>query len=526
MARLGGLRAKVHRHSTYNTPKKIYDFHTPPRRRPPRQVATGFLKRIARDLKIDVNPRDLRFDKVVTSVLGSHVLFQQYHRGKPITGAWLKVDLDKRNRIYSVENGCLPAKILERTAAPKTAAFMDADTAVAKAIGILQTSGGRRGKAITPRGKVTAEIVFFPGRKTVVPAWKVIVPVADPPHDWRLYVHAVNGWILHQEDVLKMMTARGYVFDPSPVAVLNDTRLKPKSPIPDSAYRLVDLPDVAAAGVLDGPYVSTRDTKRRLRRKDGQFLFKRRQRPFMEVMVYLHIDRVQRYIQSLGLTNVNNRPIPVNIDGIRDNNSFYSPATKSLTFGTGGVDDAEDAEIILHEYGHSIQDNQVPGFGSSPEASAMGEGFGDYLASSFFESLKPARFRRSIGSWDATAYSPEDPPCLRRVDSTKRYPRDLVHEEHADGEIWSACLWQIREAIGRADCDRLVLAHHFLLTREATFADAALALILADRNLYAGAHERTIRRVFIQRGIFTTSKLRRAGYDPYGRRPHRGAPSH
>jgi hypothetical protein len=37
----------------------------------------------------------------------------------------------------------------------------------------------------------------------------------------------------------------------------------------------------------------------------------------------------------------------------------------------GGVDDAEDADVILHEYGHAIQDNQVPGFGSSLEAGAM-----------------------------------------------------------------------------------------------------------------------------------------------------------
>ena len=34
----------------------------------------------------------------------------------------------------------------------------------------------------------------------------------------------------------------------------------------------------------------------------------------------------------------------------------------------------------MHEYGHSVQDDQVPGFGSSPDAGAIGEAFGDYLA--------------------------------------------------------------------------------------------------------------------------------------------------
>ena len=76
-------------------------------------------------------------------------------------------------------------------------------------------------------------------------------------------------------------------------------------------------------------------------------------------MSYYHIDTLQRYIQSLGFQNINNRSIKVNVNGTAADNSFYSPTTKALTFGTGGVDDAEDAGIIAHEYGHSIQDNQV-----------------------------------------------------------------------------------------------------------------------------------------------------------------------
>ena len=51
-----------------------------------------------------------------------------------------------------------------------------------------------------------------------------------------------------------------------------------------------------------------------------------------------------------------------------------------ITFGKGGVDDAEDAEVIVHEYGHSVQDDQVPGFGPRLEAGSIGEAFGDYLA--------------------------------------------------------------------------------------------------------------------------------------------------
>jgi Fungalysin metallopeptidase (M36)/Fungalysin/Thermolysin Propeptide Motif len=523
MARVGSVRAKVHQRTIHKTPAKIYDIQTAPKTGTPRRVATAFLGRIARDLKIRVAPRELRYDKTVKTVLGSHVLFQQYRKGKPVSGAWLKVDLDKDNRIYSVENTTVPAALLDKMEESATTARLDAKAAIQRAVDHLRAQAPNK-RTLTLRDDATAELVFYPQKTRVVPAWKLIIPLASPLHDWRIYVHARTGEILHQEDMLKMAAARGRIFDPSPVAALNDATLKDRSKIPDNAYREVDLPEVAASGYLDGPYVNTKATRQRCRVPSRQFLFTRKQRWFKEVMVYFHIDRIQRYIQTLGFTNVNNRSISVNIDGIRDDNSFYSPATKRLTFGTGGIDDAEDAEIILHEYGHSIQDNQVPGFGASDEAGAMGEGFGDYLAASFFETLKPARFARCLGSWDATAYSPEDPPNLRRLDSTKRYPRDVVHEVHADGEIWSASLWALREAIGRTACDKLVLSHHFLLKRDSTFEEAALSLILADKQLFRGVHEKVIRTMFVRRGILKAATTKRAGYDPYARTPRPNMP--
>ena len=44
-------------------------------------------------------------------------------------------------------------------------------------------------------------------------------------------------------------------------------------------------------------------------------------------------------------------------------NSFSTDKQDGIRFGKGGVDDAEDAEVILHEYGHAIQDSQQMPFG-------------------------------------------------------------------------------------------------------------------------------------------------------------------
>lgn len=58
-------------------------------------------------------------------------------------------------------------------------------------------------------------------------------------------------------------------------------------------------------------------------------------------------------------------------DAFPDDQSFYSPVTDSIQLGTGGVDDAEDADIIWHEYGHAIQDDVIPGFGFGGDADTI-----------------------------------------------------------------------------------------------------------------------------------------------------------
>ena len=121
-------------------------------------------------------------------------------------------------------------------------------------------------------------------------------------------------------------------------------------------------------------------------------------------MAYFHIDRAQAYVQALGFTNVLNRPIRANVDAPipgpptedGQDNSFFDLLTGELTFGTGCADDAEDAETIVHEYGHAIQEAQVPGFPAGADAGAIGEGFGDYFASALSATFAPTRRLRGL----------------------------------------------------------------------------------------------------------------------------------
>ena len=531
--RMKGLNAKAEVHPIYKVPHYIYDFKSKTTKKAsetakkkPRGTAESALKKIAKELQIAGDLSQLKFDQSKKSILGTHVLFQQQHKGKPISGAWVRVDIDKEGEIYAINNDLVPKKFLEKSdKADETKRAKKAGSNKGKPVttkSLIQEDEACKiaFKAVKDKKRTKykvfeSESVYYTHEGVPTLAWKISV-ISDTARagEWKVYVDAVTGEILEKTNLLKHQDGLGRVFDPNPVVTLNDTSLEDNSNIPESAYTVVILRDLDGSGHLDGPFVSTRKTNNRIKVSNLKFILKRSQRAFKEVMVYFHIDRIQRYIQELGFDNVNNRQIEVNVDGTTDDNSFYSPLSKSLTFGSGGVDDAEDADIILHEYGHSIQDNVIPGFGPSGESRAMGEGFGDYLAGSFFAVVKSERLQPCVGTWDAVSYSGDNPPNLRRLDSNKKWPRDRVDEEHADGEVWSACLWEIRSAIGGRMADRLIIAHHFQLPNSsATFQQAANALVTVDQQLNEGRNEDVIRDIFVRRGIFPNPrrKNRRAG---------------
>ena len=66
--------------------------------------------------------------------------------------------------------------------------------------------------------------------------------------------------------------------------------------------------------------------------------------------------------------------------------------------------DESDAMVVLHEYGHAIQDNQNPGF--SAYAAGVSEGFGDFLAAAYFDDkhVNPANTRGLMMGWDASPF--------------------------------------------------------------------------------------------------------------------------
>ncbi|HEY0363982.1 MAG TPA: M36 family metallopeptidase [Solirubrobacteraceae bacterium] len=310
-------------------------------------------------------------------------------------------------------------------------------------------------------------------------------------------------------------TAPAQVFAPNPVADLGIQTLTDQKdadyfsadPTLARAYHRVTLTDLDGSGTLTGSYAKViSETGKAAADAGSGFVYTRDQDQFEQTMGYYWVTQAQRYIQSLGfgstLPAVNKRQQLLRINQFGGDNSFYREGTGKLTitFGKGGVDDAEDAEVIVHEYGHSVQDNQVPGFGSTPDAGAIGEAFGDYLAVTVSEHFAPTPDEPCVADWDSTSYTSTVPHCLRRVDANKHYPEDLAGEVHADGEIWSRALWDIHKALGARLADTIIIRAQFRFTPDISMP-AAAARTIATAGLYGTSAQKAVQAAFAARGL-------------------------
>ena len=299
-------------------------------------------------------------------------------------------------------------------------------------------------------------------------------------------------------------TAQGKVFDPNPVVTLRDGSLTDQKDADyaalQPAYKLVTLARLDGSGFLRGDYADVCGTKSCASNSSGSFLFGRDHTWFEQVMGYHAVTQAQLYIQSLGFTNVNNEPQIVRADQIGGDISFYDPKKDAITLGKGGVDDGEDLEVIWHEYGHAIQNDQVPGFGGT-HGNAIGEGFGDYWAFTMSVPVSGGFDPACIADWDSVSYTVGDPVhCLRRVDLDLTVD-DQTGEIHHDGQIWSRALFDIHNALGRQTADRIILQAHFAFGVDPSFADAAQATIDAAKLIAGNGAARKVQDAFEDRGI-------------------------
>ena len=300
----------------------------------------------------------------------------------------------------------------------------------------------------------------------------------------------------------------GTVFFPNPVADLGDETLTDQKDADYAAlapaYRDKVLTNLDGSGFLVGDWANiVSETGAPAYSPSNEFRYRRDDDRFEQVMAYYWVTESQKYIQSLGfgttLRPVNQKSQNVRINQWGLDNSFATTHKDELRFGKGGVDDAEDAEVILHEYGHAIHFSQNFVF-ATEEAGAISEGFGDYWAVTLGNFLAPTPDPACVADWDSVSYTASVPHCLRRVDRNLHYPADLNGEVHHDGQIWSRALWDIRQAVGHVRADTLILEAQFDFPGT-SMSDLAAATVVTANRLYGRAVANQVRGAFVDRGL-------------------------
>jgi hypothetical protein len=306
----------------------------------------------------------------------------------------------------------------------------------------------------------------------------------------------------------------GKVFMENPVASSGDTSLRDRK---DADYAALNAERVSVplrfldgSGYLHGRYAyvvsSTGDPAFET---DCTYNYTRHDDRFEQVMAYYWVTESQGYLRSLHFdghtfpeVNADRQRVRINQYGV-DNSFATTHPRDELRFGKGGVDDAEDGDVILHELGHQIHFSQSATFFSSAEAGAISEGFGDYWAFTVSLAVAGPQFDEAcIAKWDATSYdsNPANGICLRRLDADLTYPADLVGEVHADGRIWSHALYDLHHAIGGMHADTAILLAQFNWTGT-TMPALARRIVAAVQDHYGSGEAGAARAAFEARGI-------------------------
>ena len=161
-----------------------------------------------------------------------------------------------------------------------------------------------------------------------------------------------------------------------------------------------------------------------------------------------------------------------------------------LYLGDGGVDDGEDADVVIHELIHHLAYDASPEADEGYELSAIEEGIADYCACSYSRRLNPFNWE-VLFNWDfgTSSFLP------RFCTSTNKYSDGLSGEVHEDGELIAAAGMRLWERIGDEAADKLILSSLHLLRDDQTMPEWISDLLLLDKLTFADQYKLDIEAV-------------------------------
>lgn len=261
---------------------------------------------------------------------------------------------------------------------------------------------------------------------------------------------------------------------------------------------------------------------------------------FAEVMMYHHMQVVHDYYKDVfGLTD-RDHPLDAvtNVAAYIDLCAQWAMIANAAFIPEGGLDsfgfdldlDIEgdaiifsgtdnknfsyDGVVIYHEYTHAMLGatrlnaaflddqgiNNLPG--------ALNEAYADYFAGTITDQSSIGNYAlndigMSICGFELGGGGDQS----RDMEVVKTCPGDLTAEVHADSEIFSSALWQIRKDLGNVDADRVILQAVLTLTNASDFTMAANATIDAADELLGAEAKAKAEKAFVDRGLIDCPRV-------------------
>jgi hypothetical protein len=469
---------------------------------------------------LGLETRDLVTERAIGGVVKpSHTYFQQKYEGLPVfySGAGVHMDLD--GRVWAVNNTYVPVSAKSTTPSLAAESALDAS---------LVAVNADRGSMLADHTSAP-ELGIWPTADGGRLVWRTTVSVRDRG-GWEVVVDAHTGELV-EPPVSTVCNAdgQGTIFQPNAVVTTaNDLLRDNTSPFPEAAYTAVTLPNLNASPNTNvvGSWAQVHPShSNKVSRADLNFSDLRRNTTpasaqFNQVNVYWGIDFAHSVFEALGFGAASDSPVmnysiqfyahnspDVGSGGNVDNSHFSqngdAGGTGHVCFGTGGVDDGEDQEIIWHEYGHAVLEHQRPPMNQNVTGEGMGEGFGDYLAGTMSKRLPGGQsYYVTVGEWDAVSYNAGGTPhpFLRKLDNPTLWANRPSSGVHAPGEVWSHPLFDFDNQVGPDVALTVILEGNFLLDNSPTQAEGGVAMVTASQMLWGGATTPFVQNAFRERG--------------------------
>jgi Zn-dependent metalloprotease len=446
------------------------------------QVAEEHLAAAALERSADHRPA-FEARRALDWAAGTRVRVTQKLAGLPVEGGEMVVALGRDGAVRRTYGRML------RAVPPDPDPHLDAAAAEDLAQHTVQLLGEGR---LWP---ARSELVAFVDRAGAAHlAWAVDASLATPPSTWRVLVDAHTGALLHT----------------TPTSRNADANVYPANPLNSEVTR-VTLQGLTDTETLTGSYAEVwscdasdvddslfgLSTCHQLGRHatpddDGHYLFEpdagSMDDPFAEAHLYYHLDLVSDWFsETYGFAHGGPMRGIVNFEM---SNAFFGDfdgdGFADVSFGQApnGVDFGYDADVIYHEYGHSVVDGtstlgflRADEYGLMWDGGALNEGTADVF--SLVLTGDPL-----TGEYAGSAFGEV---AIRDLTEPRRCPDDLYGEAHYDGEIWGALAWQLMEdpLVGPELTGDLVYGALTTWTLETDWTAAGVSLLDAAADMLA-----------------------------------------